>query len=123
MNDSVVRRYRDIAEISGRMVNEALNNQWDQVLALSEQYADAVERLRQVNDMNDADRKARRELLVRILDDDAHIRLLAAPELDRLGSKLGQLNKGRQMLSAYRKQSTLPDSNHGLREASFNARP
>ncbi len=106
MMDSMIPHYRAIAELSHRMLHEARKDRWEQVMVLSQQYSVAIERLRQHKMLSHTDRNARRDLLTRILDNDAHLRTLAAPELDRLSRQLGQLGKGQRMLKAYRRHSS-----------------
>lgn len=98
---SILRQYEIIARISGRMLAEARVNNWDTVVALGEEYQDAVESLRAISTLSNEDREARRELLVKILDDDATIRMLARPELDRLGSLLGNMKRQQTVLHTY----------------------
>src|SRR3546814_7020201 len=83
------------------MLSEARANHWDEVVTLGEQYQAAVESLRSLNQLSNEDRAARRDLLTRILDDDANIRLLAAPELSRLGMMLGNMKRQHSVLQAY----------------------
>ncbi|MGB3287879.1 MAG: flagellar protein FliT [Burkholderiaceae bacterium] len=98
---SILRQYEVIAGISSRMLSEARANHWDEVISLGEQYQAAVESLRGLNQLSSEDRIARRDLLIRILDDDANIRLLAAPELSRLGMLLGNMKRQHTVLQAY----------------------
>ncbi|MDS1141145.1 flagellar protein FliT [Pusillimonas sp. SM2304] len=98
---SILRQYEIIAGISSRMLAAARANQWDDVVTLGEEYQAAVESLRGMKDLNNKDRLARRELLVKILEDDAHIRTLAAPELARLGVLLGNMKRQQSVLQAY----------------------
>lgn len=104
----ILRHYEAIADISGRMLAEAQADRWDEVVGLGEQYQAAVEVLRSLDELSDADRLARRELLVRILDNDAHIRALAAPELARLGGLLGNMKRQHTVLQAYLAPSLNP---------------
>lgn len=98
---SILRQYEIIAGISSRMLEEARTNNWDKVIALGEKYQDAVESLRAVSTLSTEDREARRSLLVKILDDDASIRMLARPELDRLGVLLGNMKRQQTVLHTY----------------------
>lgn len=97
----ILNYYQAIAEISGRMLTEARANRWDEVYALSEGYRDAVERLRNLDLKSAQDREARKELLAQILDDDANIRRLATPELERLSSLLGNVKRQHRVLRTY----------------------
>ena len=100
-SSTILRQYEVIAGISNRMLNEARANHWDEVVILGEQYQAAVESLRSLNQLSDEDRAARRDLLTRILDDGANIRMLAAPELNRLGVLLGNMKRQHTVLQAY----------------------
>ncbi|HUG58264.1 MAG TPA: flagellar protein FliT [Candidimonas sp.] len=98
---SILRQYEIIAGISSRMLEEARTNNWDTVVALGEEYQDAVESLRAIGNLSDQDREARKELLAKILDDDACIRMLARPELNRLGVLLGNMKRQQTVLQTY----------------------
>lgn len=103
---SILRQYEAIACISNRMLVEARASRWDSVVELSTQYQDAVESLRNNNTLSQEDRMARRSLLVKILDDDANIRMLATPELNRLGQLLGNMKRQQTVLQAYTRNAT-----------------
>lgn len=98
---TIVHRYEHIAELSGKMLQLAQANDWDSVIALSQQYCDAVELLRPLKPLGDEDKSARKSLLTKILDDDARIRNLAAPEMARLGAMLGAMKRHQNVLEAY----------------------
>lgn len=104
---ALVLRYQRIAEISGEMLKLAQANDWDSVIALSKQYCDAVEMLRPLTPLGTEDKVARKSLLTKILDDDARIRNLAAPEMARLGAMLGAMKRHQNVLAAY--CNTSPD--------------
>ncbi|HJH24286.1 MAG TPA: flagellar protein FliT, partial [Paenalcaligenes hominis] len=57
--------------------------------------------LKALNELNNAERHARRDLLTKILEDDAEIRLLAEPELRRLGHILGDMKRQQSVVNAY----------------------
>jgi len=101
LSSAILRQYELIADISGQMLGMALDNDWDAVIALSQHYHEAVESLREMKPLDDEDRLARKSLLSKILDDDARIRNLAAPELVRLGALLGSMKKHQSVLQAY----------------------
>ncbi len=104
-SSAVLRQYQLIAALSSQMRAKAEAQQWDDVVQLGIQYSQAVEGLRRFNPLGDEDRTARRELLTRILDDDAHIRHLAAPELLRLGQLMGTIKRQRTVLQTYHMSS------------------
>ncbi len=99
--DTLLEHYQAIADISARMRTLAQSKQWDDLLSLGHQYHEAVDKLRFLGPLDTEDRAARRDLLVRILDDDAQIRKLVAPELDRLGHLLGTIKRQRTVLQTY----------------------
>jgi flagellar protein FliT len=101
----VLNQYRIIASLSNQMLAEARSSHWDPVTALARQYQLAVEALRHMNQLSGEDRAARQHLLTQILDDDAKLRNLAAPELKRLGALLGQTKRQQSVSRAYRAHS------------------
>jgi len=98
---SILNRYQTIASISGRMLTEARANRWDAVYALGEEYYSAVEELRELETLSLEDREARKALLTQILDDDANIRRLAMPEMERLSGLLGNVKRQHRVLRTY----------------------
>lgn len=98
---SLVSYYQDIANISSAMLHHAQDNHWDEVINLSTEYIEAVNRLKQLDPLTTQEREARRQLLTQILDDDARIRHLVHPELERLNALLGNLKRQQNVLQAY----------------------
>lgn len=98
---STLQQYETIADIAHRMLSQARDSQWNAVIELSQDYVQAVEHLKTLNELSDAERVARRNLLTRILEDDAQIRLLATPELKRLGHLLGDMTRQKNVVQAY----------------------
>ena len=99
--NEIVACYEEIAEISTRMLAEAEQNHWDAVFTLGEAYCCAVEGLRTLDLRSPENREARRELLSRILNNDADIRRLAMPELERLSGLLGNVKRQHRVLRTY----------------------
>lgn len=97
----LLSHYQAIADLSGRMLQEARANRWDAVVALGVEYNDAVETLRTLDTLSGEEREARKTLLTQILDDDANIRRLASPELDRLSGLLGNMKRQHRVLRTY----------------------
>lgn len=97
----ILNRYQAIAEISGQMLAEARANRWDTVFSLGEQYHQAVEALRDLDLQSLEERDARKQLLAQILEDDANIRRLAMPELERLSGLLGNIRRQHRVLRTY----------------------
>lgn len=93
--------YQNIADVSGKMLQSAYQQDWQTVTQLSTDYANAVERLRQVQPLNTRQRQARKTLLLKILDNDARIRKLAQPELDRLGKLISYGQQQKNALNSY----------------------
>jgi len=98
---NILSHYQAIAELSARMLTEARANRWDAVFDLGEQYHAAVETLRTLDLQSLEAREARKELLAQILDDDANIRRLAMPELERLSGLLGNVKRQHRVLRTY----------------------
>ncbi|MBP6020042.1 MAG: flagellar protein FliT [Burkholderiaceae bacterium] len=97
----LLHQYEIIASITGNMLEQARAEQWDAVMELGTQYHIAVEQLRRFAPLSTEDRQARRELLRKILDNDASIRRLAMPEIDRLGLLIGAMKRQQSVLQAY----------------------
>lgn len=98
---TLLERYQEIADLSGQMLNKAQTQEWDELVALGARYQAAVERLKTLDPLDDDQKNARRELLTQILDDDARIRQLISPELERLRHLLGTFKRQRTVLRAY----------------------
>jgi len=98
---TLLERYQEIADLSGQMLAKAETQEWDALVALGARYQEAVERLKTLDPLDDAQKNARRELLTQILDDDARIRELISPELERLSHLLGTFRRQRTVLQAY----------------------
>ncbi|MGE8546986.1 MAG: flagellar protein FliT [Alcaligenes sp.] len=97
----IVDQYETIAGITRHMLELARTARWDDVLEQSEHYRQAVEQLKNMEDLSVSDKQARRQLLTQILEDDAEIRHLAMPELARLGALLGNMKRQQTVLQAY----------------------
>lgn len=97
----VLRQYQIIADLSSQILAKAQAQQWDEAVTLGIQYHKAVEQLRAINPLSNDDRAVRRDLLTQILNDDARIRDLAAPELKRLSYLMGAVKHQRTAIEAY----------------------
>lgn len=97
----ILRQYQVIADLSSQMLAKAQAQQWDEAVTLGIRYHKAVEQLRAINPLSNDDRAARRDLLTRILNNDACIRDLAAPELKRLSYLMGAIKHQRTAIEAY----------------------
>lgn len=100
-NHRILCVYQDIAETTHRMLSHAKASQWDQVMALAPQYQSAVEKLYDADTVPHDELETRRNLLTQILDNDAAIRRLASPELERLNDLISGLRRQRTVLQAY----------------------
>lgn len=100
-NRPIIHVYQDIADTTHRMLSHAMASQWDQVIALAPVYQSAVEQLHDIDTVPAGELEARRNLLSQILDNDAAIRRLASPELERLNELISGLRRQRTVLQAY----------------------
>jgi len=100
-HSSILEYYQEIADLSGQMLIKAEAQKWDDLVALGTRYQAAVERLKALDPLGDEQKTARRELLTQILDNDARIRQLISPELERLSHLLGTFKRQRTVLQAY----------------------
>lgn len=98
---TLLQHYEAIAALSSRMLETAQAGDWDKLAALCNEYHDGVEQLRKLEPLDTDQRSARRVLLTRILENDARIRSLLAPELDRLGQMISTFKRQRALLRAY----------------------
>jgi|SRR5690625_2455989 len=97
----ILHVYQDIADTTQRMLTYAQACQWDEVIALAPRYQSAVERLHDAGTVPADELDARRRLISEILDNDAAIRRLASPELERLNQLISGLRRQRSVLQAY----------------------
>lgn len=82
--------YRAIEDSSAQMLDAARKEDWDAVLRLEGVCAVLIEQLRRRAQSEALDAKARVEktrIMLRILDNDAQIRYLAEPWLERMESE------------------------------------
>lgn len=100
-NPRTLCMYHDIAEITQKMLSHAKASEWDDVAALVPQYQNAVEKLGIIGPMSPKALEERRNLLAQILENDASIRRLASPELERLNELINGLQRQRTVLQAY----------------------
>jgi len=107
----VLELYQDIANITGAMLAAAQAEDWDTVAYQGQHYCEAVERLRLLEpqqQLDEAGRNLKYDLLVRILDNDAAVRELAMPQLVRLGHLLSRMKRQQQLLNTYRGKAVGP---------------
>ena len=100
----ILEHYREIVAVTTAMLNAARTGDWNSVLRFGHAYCDAVERLRALGGpavMDDHERQQKYDMLVQILENDAHTRDLAMPELARMSELLGNMKRQQGMVSAY----------------------
>lgn len=104
-SSSKLRQYEQIAEVTEAMLGAARKSDWAEVLRLGQQYCELVEQLRTRDadpaPLDQAERVAKHDLLVRILESDAATRDLAIPQLARLGELLGRMKRQQSLLQTY----------------------
>ena len=87
----IVDCYRRIADASGRMLEAAEHDDWDEVCSAARDCVDRIAELSGIEDLTPADPSLRREkieLVKRLLADDARIRHLGQPWLEKLDAIL-----------------------------------
>lgn len=95
----IVDRYRRMAEASQRMLAAARVDDWDAVCAVEKECAQLISELTDIGDLAPSDptlRQQKLDLMKRVLDDDAQIRLLSQPWLKKLDALMrGPANTAR----------------------------
>lgn len=104
--NSLISIYEDIAEITSCMRDFAAKNEWESLLELAPKYHDAVQKLRKLGDMPNTDLNQRRDLLLKIIEDDAQVRNLIQPRLKELDSLINNLQRQQTVLSTYYEPQT-----------------
>lgn len=99
--DSLISIYEDIAEITSCMREHAAKNEWESLLELSPKYHEKVQKLRKLGDLPAAELNERRDLLLKIIEDDAQVRSLITPRLKELESLINNLQRQQTVLSTY----------------------
>jgi flagellar protein FliT len=100
----ILELYREIVSVTTAMLNAARAEDWSAVLAYGQSYCETVERLRTVGGsvpLDDDERRQKHNLLVQILENDAHTRDLAMPELARMSDLLGRMKRQQGLLNTY----------------------
>ena len=101
----ILDTYQDIAAVTGRMLDAARGARWDELIELERDCGALFSRLAQL-DAGDAPhgiefQRRKAELVRRVLDDDAAIRLLVDPWLAELQALLGQAARRQRLDAAY----------------------
>ncbi|WP_454690512.1 flagellar protein FliT [Achromobacter aloeverae] len=100
----ILELYREIVSVTASMLNAARTEDWNSVLTHGLSYCEAVERLRHIGvgePLDDDERRQKHDMLVQILENDAHTRDLAMPELARMSELLGRMKRQQGALRAY----------------------
>jgi flagellar protein FliT len=100
----ILTSYEHLAEVTSRMREAALRDDWDCVIALEKECAGLYTRLMQADDAGAADptqQRRKSELICKVLEHDAQIRKLLSGQLVNIWQLLdGQRSVGR-LASAY----------------------
>lgn len=83
------------------MLAAAKDQRWEDVIDLGADYQDLVEYLKTLEPLDNQQLDLRRDLLNTILENDANIRKLVTPELERLKYLMGSFKKQRNVLQTY----------------------
>lgn len=100
----LLNSYQTVANITERMLEHARAHEWEVVITLSQDYAAGIEAIKTLNTAENralSDTAAMQQLLTKTLENDAKIRELAAPELERLGGLLGSTKLQKNVVQAY----------------------
>lgn len=100
-SDSLINIYEDIAEITSSMLDHAAKNEWELLLEVAPKYHESVQKLRKLGDLPVSDLNERRDLLLKIIEDDAQVRSLITPRLKELDSLINNLQRQHTVLSTY----------------------
>lgn len=101
---SQIDKYREIGELSAKMVEAARTQDWDHLIRLEGSVSALREALMADDDnsgLTDAERNIKAALIQRILDDDAEIRRHTEPWMEHVRQFLSSANQRRQVENAY----------------------
>jgi flagellar protein FliT len=105
MEMTVLTHYERIAEASGRMLGAARASDWDTLCEAERECAALIARLRALGggqDLSGESQKRRMSAIRKVLADDAEIRRLSQPWLEKLESFLGGRSADHRLRDAYR---------------------
>jgi flagellar protein FliT len=106
----IVERYRRMADASGRMLAAARTDDWDAVCRIEKECATIIADLSTMGDLAPTDptlRQQKLELVRRVLADDAEIRALSQPWMNKLDEMMRGQNTALRMRRAYGGSSSL----------------
>jgi flagellar protein FliT len=103
---SMLNHYESMCQLSAEMVSAARDNDWDRLGALEQEVARLRELLRSLETaenlaMQEAERSHKRELIMRMLDDDREIRRHTEPWMNHVRALLYGSNMERNLRKAY----------------------
>jgi len=101
---SVIQIYEELVLLAEQMLEAARHGNWDAMTEVQRVYVAQVEALR-LKDVHapatQQERMQRQALLAKLLQRDAAIRDLVMPQLERLGSLIGNARRRRDVNEAY----------------------
>ncbi|ANH76535.1 flagellar protein FliT [Ralstonia insidiosa] len=103
-SESLFVCYEAIARLTAEMVNAAEVGNWEIVSTLESEsaaYVDALRRSEPHPTLSRDDIERKRTLLVRILEDDARVRAMVYPRLDRLQKRIDTARRANTASNAY----------------------
>jgi len=103
-SESLFTCYEAIARLTAEMVNAAEVGNWEVVSTLEREsatYVDALRRSEPHPQLSREDLERKRTLLVRILEDDARVRAMVYPRLDRLQKRIDTARRATNASNAY----------------------
>ncbi len=103
-SESLFVCYEAIARLTAEMVAAADVGNWEVVSTLEREsatYVDALRRSEPHPPLSHADLERKRALLVRILEDDARVRAVVHPRLDRLQKRIDTARRASSASLAY----------------------
>jgi flagellar protein FliT len=101
---NTIEVYEAIAELSDQMLVAATQEDWDKLIELEISCAQYVEDLKFYNNVLplSSDARQRKEAAIkRILADDAEIRKLVAPSMEKLTKLINSTQNGKKLANAY----------------------
>jgi len=103
-SESLFACYEVIARLTAEMVSAAEVGNWEVVSELEREGAQYVETLRRAEphpQLSRADLERKRVLLTRILEDDARVRAIVHPRLDRLQKRIDMARRANSASQMY----------------------
>ncbi len=105
IENQILTRYAEVASTSQRMLDAAREADWDSLVEAERECASLIERIRAMGGadaLSPEARKLRMSTIRKILADDAEIRRLTQPWLQKLEALLTGCDSERRLRDAYR---------------------